>query len=53
MTQEEYRNAVQSCRDGVRKAKANVELNLERYEKGIKQDSTNMYHLNILFYYNN
>ena len=30
VTREEYRNAVWTCRDGIRKAKAQMELNLAR-----------------------
>jgi len=40
VTQEKYRHAVQSCRDGVKKAKTNLELNLSKNEKDNKQDST-------------
>jgi len=34
VTQQEYRAPVQSWRDGVKKAKARLELNLERNVKG-------------------
>lgn len=34
MTQEEYRNTVQLCRDGLRKAKIHLELNLAKDVKG-------------------
>lgn len=34
VTQDEYRAPVQSCRDGVRKPKVGLELNLERDVKG-------------------
>lgn len=37
MTQEKYTFAVQSCKDEVRKAKANLELNLGRDVKGNKK----------------
>ena len=37
VTQEEYRDTVQLCRDGVRKAKAHLELNLARDVKGNKK----------------
>jgi len=36
-TQEEYRDVVQVCRDGVKKDKAHLELNLSRYVKGNKK----------------
>ncbi|KAK4815711.1 LOW QUALITY PROTEIN: hypothetical protein QYF61_006749 [Mycteria americana] len=38
VTQEEYRATVQACRNSVRKAKADLELNLSRYGKGDKKD---------------
>lgn len=34
MTQEDYQDTVPACRDGVRKAKALLELNVERDGKG-------------------
>lgn len=37
MTQEKYRDAVQSCGDEVRKAKANLVLNLTKATKRILQ----------------
>ena len=37
VTQEEYRDTVQLCRDGVRKAKAHLELNLARDVKHNKK----------------
>lgn len=37
MTQEKYTFAVQSCKDEMRKAKANLELNLGRDAKGSKK----------------
>ncbi|KAK4811175.1 hypothetical protein QYF61_019806 [Mycteria americana] len=37
VTREEYRNTVQTCRDEVRKAKAQLELNLARDVKGNKK----------------
>lgn len=33
MVKEEYRDAVQVCRDGIRKAKAHLELNLTKFSK--------------------
>ena len=36
VTSEEYRDAVQTCRDGIRKAKAQMELNLVRDVKNKK-----------------
>lgn len=37
VTQEEYRDTVQLCRDGAKKAKAHLELNLARDVKGNKK----------------
>ena len=37
VTQEEYRAAVRACRDSIRKAKADLELNLSRAGKGNKK----------------
>jgi len=39
---EEYRDAAQSCRDGVRRAKAQLELTLARDAKNNKKASTSM-----------
>lgn len=36
MSWEEYRDAIQTCRDGIRKAKAEMELNLVRDVKNNK-----------------
>ena len=38
MTWEEYRGTLQACRDGVRKTKAHLGLNVVRDIKGSKKD---------------
>jgi len=38
MTQEECRDTVRACRDGAKKAKAHLRLDLARHMKGSKKD---------------
>lgn len=44
MTEEEYRVALRSCRDRVKKAKDNLELNLVRDGKGDRRGFYNYIH---------